>query len=59
MTRDNHQLPLYDLRTDTTDRAVFRLRIADRQRERVASLKGIQRAHGDVGAWIGLTPHNI
>jgi Tol biopolymer transport system component len=49
---------LYFDTVDTTDPAVFRLRIADRQRELVASLKNIQRAHGDVGAWIGLTPND-
>lgn len=36
------------------DPAVYRLRIADKHRERVASLKGIQRANMDY--WIGLTP---
>jgi Tol biopolymer transport system component len=36
------------------DPAVYRLRIADKHRERVASLKGIQRANMDY--WVGLTP---
>jgi Tol biopolymer transport system component len=36
------------------DPAVYRIRIADKHRERVASLKGIQRANMDY--WIGLTP---
>ena len=36
------------------DPAIYRIRIADNRRERVASLKGIQRANMDY--WIGLTP---
>jgi len=38
------------------DPAVYRIRIADRQRERVDSLKGIQRVVENIGVWMGLTP---
>jgi hypothetical protein len=34
--------------------AIYRIRIADKHIERIASLKGIQRANMD--HWIGLTP---
>lgn len=37
-----------------SDAAIYRIRIADKHIERVASLKGIQRANMDY--WIGLTP---
>jgi hypothetical protein len=36
------------------DPAIYRIRIADRHMERIASLRGIQRAYMDY--WIGLTP---
>jgi Tol biopolymer transport system component len=38
------------------DPAIYRIRIADKHKERVASLKGIQRADGGMDHWIGLTP---
>jgi len=38
------------------DPAIYRLRLTDRYFELVASLKSVNRTHGDVGAWIGLTP---
>ena len=38
------------------DPAIYRIRIADKRRERVASLKDIQRAAGGIDHWIGLTP---
>jgi len=38
----------------SSDPAIYRIRITDRHIERVASLKGIQRANMD--HWIGLTP---
>jgi eukaryotic-like serine/threonine-protein kinase len=36
--------------------AIYRIRIADKHKERVASLKDIQRAAGGIDHWIGLTP---
>jgi len=36
--------------------AVYRIRVADKRIERIASLSGIQRTIWKIGAWIGLTP---
>jgi len=38
------------------DPAIYRIRIADKHKERVASLGNIQRAAGGIDHWIGLTP---
>jgi Tol biopolymer transport system component len=38
------------------DPAIYRIRIADKHKERVASLRNIQRAAGGIDQWIGLTP---
>ncbi|MGC9947209.1 MAG: hypothetical protein ABSF64_12640 [Bryobacteraceae bacterium] len=38
------------------DPAIYRIRIADKHCERVASLKDIQRVAGGIDQWIGLTP---
>lgn len=38
------------------DPAVFRAGVRDRKPERWASLKGMQRASGSFGPWMGLTP---
>jgi len=40
------------------DPAVYRIRIADRRVERVASLAGIQRVVEGIGLWMGMTPDN-
>jgi hypothetical protein len=37
-----------------SDPAIYRIRIADKHIERIASLKGIQRAN--ISYWVGLTP---
>jgi hypothetical protein len=42
--------------TDTDHRALFRLRIDNRQTEHFASLKDLQLAEGVFGSWLGLTP---
>jgi Tol biopolymer transport system component len=39
-----------------SDPAIYRIRIADKHVERVASLKGIQRAQAAITGWLGLTP---
>jgi hypothetical protein len=39
--------------------AIYRIGIPSKRIERVADLKGIQRVHGNMGAWIGLTPDNL
>jgi hypothetical protein len=36
--------------------AVYRIRVADRKVELVASLRGLRRTTASVGLWIGLTP---
>jgi len=36
--------------------AIYRVRVADRKVERVASLKGYRRAIGNLGRWMGLAP---
>jgi hypothetical protein len=38
------------------DPAVYRIRIADRKVERIASLAGIQRVVDNIGLWVGLAP---
>jgi Tol biopolymer transport system component len=38
------------------DPAIYRIRIADKHTERIASLRGIQREAGGIDRWIGLTP---
>jgi Tol biopolymer transport system component len=38
------------------DPAVYRIRIADRRIERVASLSGYRRVEAGIGRWLGLTP---
>ena len=38
------------------DPAVFRVRMRDRQIERVVSLKEVRRSQGVMGWWMGLTP---
>ncbi len=38
------------------DPAVYRIRVADKHIERVASLNGVQHSEWAAGAWIGLTP---
>ena len=43
----------------SSDPAVYRVSIAGKRMERVASLKGIQRVRGDMGMWIGLTPDSL
>jgi len=40
----------------TDDPAIYRIRMRDRQIERVASLKSVRRAFGEMGWWMGLTP---
>lgn len=35
---------------------IYRIHVAGRRSERIASLEGIQRANNGMGAWIGLTP---
>lgn len=44
---------------ESPDPAIYRISIPSARMERVASLKGIQRVKGDMGAWIGLTPDNL
>jgi Tol biopolymer transport system component len=39
-----------------TDPAIYRIRIADKSVQRIASLRGIQRVTAGTGLWIGLTP---
>jgi hypothetical protein len=43
---------------ESADPAIYRARIPDRHIERVVSLAGIERVHGNIGKWIGLTPDN-
>jgi Tol biopolymer transport system component/predicted Ser/Thr protein kinase len=38
----------------TNEPAIYRVRVADRKVERVASLKGYRRAVGNLGRWMGL-----
>ncbi len=38
------------------DAAIFRVRPGDRAEERIVSLKGIRRAWGPLGWWMGLAP---
>jgi Tol biopolymer transport system component len=38
------------------DPAVYRIRVADKHFERMASLSGYRRVGGGIGVWIGLTP---
>src|SRR5580658_3781813 len=38
------------------DPAVYRIRIADKHIDRVASLSGYRRVEGGIGVWLGLTP---
>jgi Tol biopolymer transport system component len=45
-----------DFHSAHNDPAVFRLRIADRKIERVATLKGMRRTFGVFGSWFGLAP---
>jgi Tol biopolymer transport system component len=40
----------------TNEPAIYRVRVADRKVERVASLKGYRRAMGNLGRWMGLAP---
>lgn len=40
----------------TDDPAIYRIRISDRQIERIASLKSVRRAFNEMGWWMGLTP---
>jgi len=42
----------------SSDPAIYRVSIAGKRMERVASLKGIQRVLADTGMGIGLTPDN-
>ena len=42
----------------SSDPAIYRISIAGKRMERVASLNGIQRVDGNMGMWIGLTPDN-
>jgi Tol biopolymer transport system component len=44
---------------DSPDPAIYRIAIPGGRMERVVSLKGIQRVHGNIGVWIGLTPDNL
>jgi Tol biopolymer transport system component len=39
-----------------SDSAIFRVRLSDRAEERIVSLKGIRRAWGPLGWWMGLAP---
>jgi len=47
---------LYFDSTFKNDPAFYRLRISDHKLERVASLKGLRRFHGELGSWAGLGP---
>jgi len=38
------------------DPTVYRIRVADKRIERVASLSGYRRVEGGIGVWLGLTP---
>jgi hypothetical protein len=38
------------------DPAVFRLRVSDRSLEKVATLRNVRRAWGNLGWWLGLSP---
>lgn len=38
------------------DPAVYRIRVADKHIERVASLSGYRRPTGGIGVWLGMTP---
>ena len=40
----------------TNDPAIYRIRISDRQLERIASLKSVRRAFNEMGWWMGLAP---
>jgi serine/threonine protein kinase/Tol biopolymer transport system component len=42
--------------SSTTEPAIYRVRVANRQVERVVSLKDYRRAWGLAGAWMGLAP---
>lgn len=44
---------------ESPDPAIYRISIPSKRMERIARLKGVQRVHGDMGAWIGLTPDNV
>jgi Tol biopolymer transport system component len=44
---------------ESSDPAIYRISVPGKRMERVASLKGIQRVHGHMGLWIGLTPDNL
>jgi Tol biopolymer transport system component len=50
---------LYFDAPQSADPAIYRIGISSRRLERVASLKGIQRAGGNMGTWIGLTPDHL
>jgi Tol biopolymer transport system component len=41
------------------DPAIYRIRVPGQRKERVVSLKGIERVHNGMGQWIGLTPDNL
>jgi Tol biopolymer transport system component len=40
----------------TNDPAIYRIRLSDRQIERITSLKNVRRAFNEMGWWMGLTP---
>ena len=44
---------------DSPDPAIYRISVPGGRMEQVVSLKGIQRVHGSIGMWIGLTPDNL
>jgi Tol biopolymer transport system component len=50
---------LYVDAPESPDPSIYRISIPGGRRERVVSLKGIQRVHGAIGVWIGLTPDNL
>ncbi|MGO4881259.1 MAG: hypothetical protein ACLP59_10595 [Bryobacteraceae bacterium] len=44
---------------DSSDPAIYRISVPGKRLERLVSLKGIQRVHGNMGVWMGLTPDNL
>jgi Tol biopolymer transport system component len=40
----------------TNDPAIYRIRLRDRQVERIVGLKSLRRSFGEMGWWMGLTP---
>jgi Tol biopolymer transport system component len=49
---------IYFIKGPPQDSAVFRLAMSDRKIEQVLSMKGLRRAEGGAGRWLGLGPHD-